>query len=140
MLFIIIIFQDIFKCELRLDNHLGQSYNASVPPYTIAKLNQYSARLFHAVLRSLGARKKCTNPVHSRDFAVHSFFERYFRILKIWGKIARYLPISRDISPFYPSPADLGWYPVGRSFIFRYLRKVKLLYIFRNYMRQIIFH
>lgn len=54
-------------------------------------------------------KKKCTNPVHSRDFAVHSFFERYFRILKIWGKIARYLPISRDISPFYPAPADLGW-------------------------------
>ena len=54
-------------------------------------------------------KKKCTNPVHSRDFAVHSFFERYFRILKIWGKIARYLPISREISPFYPSPADLGW-------------------------------
>ena len=57
VLFIIIIFQDIFKCELRLDNHLGQSYNASVPPYTIAKLNQYLARFFHAVLRSLGARK-----------------------------------------------------------------------------------
>ena len=51
--------------------------------------------------------------MHSRDFAVHSFFERYFRILKIWGKIARYLPISRDISPFYPSPADLGWYCNG---------------------------
>lgn len=57
VLLIIIIFQDIFKCELRLDNHLGQSYNASVPPYTIAKLNQYLARFFHAVLRSLGARK-----------------------------------------------------------------------------------
>ena len=54
---LMLFFQDIFKCELRLDNHLGQSYNASVPPYTIAKLNQYLARFFHAVLRSLGARK-----------------------------------------------------------------------------------
>ena len=31
-----IINQDILKCILRLDNHLSQSYNASVPPYTIA--------------------------------------------------------------------------------------------------------
>lgn len=77
---------------------------------TLLQKNQYSARLFHAVLRSLGARKKCTNPVHSRDSAVHSFFERNIRIQKIWGKIARYLPISRDICPFCPSSADLGWY------------------------------
>ena len=48
---------------------------------------------------------------------MHSFFERYFRILKIWGKIARYLPISREISPFYPSPADLGWYGAGATII-----------------------
>ena len=59
-------------------------------------------------------KKKCTNPVHSRDFAVHSFFERYFRILKIWGK-------SQDICPFHAilaffTPPPQTWGGRGRTF------------------------
>lgn len=84
--------------------------------------------------------------MHSRDFAVHSFFERYFRILKIWGKIARYMPISRDISPFYPSPADLGWYLPQRHCAYRmackllfmsFLVRAKMMGVWRIF-RQIV--